>query len=173
MSFIILMNGEKSQKYVDNKTQVIMPFIAAETNEISSKLGIGIHACCQSSRLFWGLLTPHPIVQTWRSMKALEQMREIRNATLCACWYIAKRNINYQDDAYYLRLFRGLFKNHRANFLRNKLLDMPTDMQELDRAISIMIENNISIDTWELQEELSTGHITLTESVQKALNINA
>jgi hypothetical protein len=167
MSIHILLNGKKSQKYINNEIQDVVPFIAAQTNDLSSELGIGIHMINSDKKLFWGLLSPHPIIQTWRGMKALEQLNKVQDNTLCACWHIA--NCDSCDDIYCSNLFKGFFKRYKMLSLRNKILHMTPEIQELDQIISTMLKNNIPIDAWELQRELSAGYITFTTTIQKVL----
>ena len=172
MSIIVLIRGEPSEKIVNDESQTVIPFVGIEQESSSTQMGIGLIIPDQGIK-FWGLLSPHALIQSWRGMKILEQVKCVEKSTLCACWEIATREIHSSNRRYLNEIasqFGGLTELEQA---RKVILTSAPTAEGLEYMINIIRENNIKITIWDLVAEIETGLITTSPLIETLIQENS
>lgn len=161
MKSVILAQGTRTTKLVDEKDQIAVPFFGTDRDGEFSQMGVGITFPDLAQSLFWGLVIPHCLIQSWRAMKILEEMPEVYNDTLCACWYAAKKKPHSSEGKYLHKLknLLGTAGGVRLALLRRKVLNSVPSDEELERMLALAEEKKVEFATWELEEEIKQGRL--------------
>jgi len=169
MSAVILAQSSKMSKKVGNVPQDVAPFFGADREGDFAQMGVGILVSKGSS--FWGLAVPHLVVQSWRAMQILAEIPEIRNDTLCACWYAARREVHLSDRRYLVMLeeLLGITGKVRLLLLRNKILSLVPTAAELEEMLKKLSNAGVDFDVLELREEIKAGRLEETKTLSELL----
>lgn len=161
MSAVILSQGKKATKIVGDKEQTAIPFVGTDSKSEWAQMGVGVILPDRKSLSHWGLALPRLLIQSWRAMKILEEIPEIHNDTLSACWYAAKKDPHSSEKNYLPKLenLLGRMGTVRLAFLRRKVLGSVPDEEELEKMLALIEEKKIEIATWELEEEINQGRL--------------
>lgn len=159
---MILKNGIVSEK--------IMSAFLGATDETNASFGIGL-IDEQGGNTFWGLIGPHCLVTAWRGVQVLDQVLNIKDGTICACYYTGERELSGRDERYLDILREQMFD---IDQIRAELLEVAIPSEELDSMLSICNskKNGISVLTCELEDEINAETIMRTEQVELAFKIS-
>lgn len=152
MGVVIAMRGTESEKIVNGTLKKVVPFVGADREGEFAQLGVGIIIPEEQRTITWGLFIPHSLVRSWRGMKILEQVESIDRETLCACWSSARNKSKTSNDT-------------SQDFLNQVLVAVP-NTDELNTMIINLRDKGVSVDSWELEEEIRAGRIVMNPLIE-------
>jgi hypothetical protein len=162
---VIAIQGETSEKIVDGKVRKVIPFVGSDSEGEFSQLGIGFLYPESNSGCIWGLVMPHHIIQSWRGMKILENVKEIGHGTLAECWYAGDENLSDSDKRYLDELAVQFSSREEFDTIRAEILGTAPSPEEIESMIHNLREKDVGIDSWELEKEIKAGRITSSSTI--------
>ncbi|MGW8185548.1 MAG: hypothetical protein ACWGHO_05580 [Candidatus Moraniibacteriota bacterium] len=166
---VIAIQGEMSEKIVDGQKRKVIPFVGADSEGEFSHMGIGLLYTEDRSSILWGLVIPHYLIQSWRGMKILEQIKEISHGTLTACWYAGKKNLN-DSEKYYLDELATQFSSRKEfDAIRATIISSAPSPEEVESMILNFGEKDVDIESSELQKEVKAGLISTSTTINELI----
>lgn len=166
----ILYTGQKSYKKVyedesEGKSFLTVPFCGLDGESESAQLGVGLllfDPCTEEgeSACFWGMFHPRDLVASYRGMKILELLPEIRFGTLCAAWYAGARKVHSSDQNKVDQIIDQIGKDAHAALL---LEPLPTFQQ----ALMVLTNHGIKLATHAFVDEIRAGTMKLTPFLEE------
>lgn len=166
---VIAIKGQESIKIVDGVMRRVVPFVGTDHGGELSSLGVGYILSEDGNHgTIWGSVIPHAVIQSWRAMKILEQMPEIKSGTLCATWYAGERKVHESNERY-LDDLRAQVGRRRFDETRETVLNQTPTTEELQGMLEIFRSNGVSISARELTEEIEAGNIEKTPLIDELI----
>ncbi|MBI5787107.1 MAG: hypothetical protein HY446_00980 [Candidatus Niyogibacteria bacterium] len=166
MSLVIATRGVQSEKVVDGRRKQVIPFVGADCEGEFAQMGVGLIFPGEQNGTVWGLVMPHPLIQSWRGMKILERIERIGHGTLCACWTIARRDVHDSDQRHLDELAEQVGGTDKLQALRDEVLASVPSADELNAMITKLREKGVDVDSWELEEEVKAGRIATSPLIE-------
>jgi hypothetical protein len=163
MSLVIAISGERSKKIINNQLIEVTPFVGADSEGEFAQMGFGFlltEETESSKGHIWGLLAPHQLIRSWRSMKILERLERIEDGTLCCCFYAAQREISNNDQQYLDRLAEQLGDAKKLQTILTEVMALNPNAVEMETMLNALRRAKVDISEWELQEEIKAGRIS-------------
>lgn len=160
---VIALTGKESSKRINveevcTPSTRAIPFVGADEAYEYGNFGVGISLPDCDKKLLWGLATPHNLIQSFRTMKILEQIDEVREHTLAYTWFSAEREVPQGDKKFVVQLAKEVGVEKFINIRQEALEAVPTD-KELETMITTLRKNNIMVADRELLEEVKAGRL--------------
>lgn len=149
---IIAAYGEGAKRIVNGILQETVPFVGAERPKGysgSSRMGVGLELTTDKNRpLFWGLIYPHDLPQSWKAMKLLEGLGsvEFNNDLLEAIWYSSQVIPPFGSEEQYLNKLYYKYGKDKVIGLRGQILPKNPPETERQRMFKVFADNQIKID---------------------------
>lgn len=180
------MTSRKSNNSVVAKGRLITISIDGEpygahpvlSKDGSGNFGIGLYIPERKTATVWGLMIGGSLIQWWRAMKILENLKKIEDSTLAATFYAAQE-CHFEDDERYVahlgEIYGNLeqFQQLRACILKSR----PTENQMRDM-VSQLKKQDIEIPIGYLPHKDDVEHVAvifkrITDSHRKWLDKEA
>jgi len=156
---VIICTGKTSKKFINGGAEKldVIPFVGQKKPGQWEEFGIGIIVQGlggEQKYWVWGLLNPHHLIRSWRAMKLLEEIPQVRTAnTLCHCWYLAGERLHDSEIKYLDKEGVAYGKYEEFRILRAKILDMFPTETELDTMATNMANGDVRVDPREIVKE--------------------
>ena len=171
MNAVIAIKGKESRKLVGSRRHRVIPFVGADRRGEFAQLGLGLIFPDRKGRnIFWGLLLPHSLIQSWRGMKVLERVKRIDEFTLCACWYAGRREIHEMDRETVDGLAEQLGGIVKLETISEKVLASAPRPVELDAMIRNLRKQGVDVDSRELEEEIEAGRVAMSPRIKRLIS---
>lgn len=154
----ILATGNSGVKTIKGEELRAIPF----TGYDGLSMGVGL-GYVEGKGMFWGLMAPRKVINSYRGMKIAELVEVFDNGTLAACWYAGDKNIHESDKGYVDEIEAKIGKQERQEILEM----IPKDF---DNILNKLKENDIEIAGWEIEKEVEEGRLEITSRVQEFLD---
>lgn len=162
----VVIKGREIVITINGREQKIIPCVVADGHS----LGVGYFECPDKSKgSFWGLLSPHCLIQSWRGMKMLEELRSIENGTLAACWYAGGHSLHPSDERYAEKLARQFPSREDFDAIRKKILSLVPTPEELESMGTVLRGQGMTVSPQELEEEIGAGRLVRSLAIEKLI----
>jgi hypothetical protein len=169
---IIALYGSASEKNVDGKKRLVIPFLGAHDGHIG--IGFMLPSTFSSNDTWmctiWCLALEDTTLHAWRCMKMLEKVECIDLDSLCACWTASAFTVHQhdeRDDAHLCKLSNqngGVFAFRKLQICVQGLL--PSD-DEIDTMVANLLIAGIAVDIRDVRKAANEAHLALSPLIQR------
>lgn len=166
----ILYTGEKGRKKVyeaefKGKSLIAVPFCGLDNDSEFAQMGVGLLLFNPKTEenmgsFFWGMLKPRDLVASYRGMKILELLTEIRFDTLCEAWHTGARTVRSIDQEMVNKITAQIGQDTHTALLREPL----PNFQE---ALMVLTNHGIKVATYAFEDEIRAGTMELTPFMEE------
>ncbi len=163
--FIVLLQGQSSQKNVDGRPTVVTPSLLIDVPYRNFFLGLELPEAGQFYNALWG--QGPDAVHGWRALRFLEQVPTVDNTILFNSWEVMKREGPPGEIDYTISKLSPLFIDaQKVRDLREQFMAQAPSTEQLEEMIRSTQNAGLHVNGWELKREVAAGAIEETPFIR-------